>query len=225
MKIGEAYKDVLASYKERGLGGRVGFGERPAVIVVDMIRGFTDVRSPLASNFDSVISAIIRLLATARAAEIPIIFSTTAYDPDLQSAGHWVRKIPSIKLLIEGSEWIEVDERLSRKKSEMVIVKKYASCFFGTDLASRFLARGIDTLIITGCTTSGCVRATTVDSCSYGLRTIIVEEAVGDRAELPHVANLFDIDGKYGDVVSLENVIAYLAQLKGEAVSGLHEGP
>jgi nicotinamidase-related amidase len=95
----------------------------------------------------------------------------------------------------------------------MLLVKKYASCFFGTDLAARLITRGIDTLLITGCTTSGCVRASAVDACSFGLHTIVIQEAVGDRADLPHIANLFDIDAKYGDVVGLDEALAYLEQV------------
>jgi maleamate amidohydrolase len=139
-----------------------------------------------------------------------VLFSTVAYDAGLQDAGVWIRKIPSNHLLVEGSEWVEVDERLGRRDSEGVLVKKYASCFFGTDLASRLMSRRIDTLLVTGCTTSGCVRATVVDACSYGFHTIVVEEAVGDRAELPHHASLFDMDAKYGDVVTLDDATAYL---------------
>jgi nicotinamidase-related amidase len=158
------------------------------------------------------VSATNELLHLARRDDVPIIFSTVAYDPELQEAGLWIRKIPSNEWLVEGSEWVEVDERLDRRQSEMVLVKKYASCFFGTDLAARLVSRRIDTLLITGCTTSGCVRATAVDACSYGFHTIVVEEAVGDRAELPHHASLFDIDAKYGDVVPLAEAAAYLAK-------------
>jgi len=213
MKIPEQYKETFDFYIKKGLSGRVGLGQRPALIVIDMIRGFTDVCSPLASNMDDQIEAINQLLEVARSEQIPIIFSTVAYDANLHDAGIWIRKIPSAKLLVEGSEWVDVDERLNRRPDEMLLVKKYASCFFGTDLSSRLIRRGIDTLLITGCTTSGCVRATAVDSCSYGLHTIVVQEAVGDRAELPHFANLFDIDAKYGDVISLEEILKYLNSL------------
>ncbi len=117
---------------------------------------------------------------------------------------------PSNSWLMEGNEWVELDERLGRRENEMLLVKKYASCFFGTDLAARLISRGVDTVILLGCTTSGCIRATAVDACSYGFHTVVVEEGVGDRAELPHLASLFDIDNKYGDVVSLEDASAYL---------------
>lgn len=213
MKLPEQYRETFDFYVKKGFAARVGFGEKPALLVIDIIRAFTDLRSPLASNLDSQVDAINALLGPAREARIPIIFSTVAYDRDLQEAGIWIRKVPSNSWLVEGTEWVVVDERLRRQPDEMLLVKKYASCFFGTDLAARLVTRGIDTLMITGCTTSGCVRATAVDACSYGLHTIVVQEAVGDRAELPHFANLFDIDAKYGDVVSLDEALAYLKRL------------
>ena len=212
--------DVLAEYarlrqefRDKGFGSRVGFGRRPALLAVDFITGFTDLRSPLAGDLDAQLTATKRLLEPARAAGIPVIFSTVAYDPELQEAGVWVRKIPATSWLVEGSEWVEVDQRLEQRPNETTLVKKYASCFFGTDLAARLVSRQVDTLIITGCTTSGCVRATAVDACSYGFRTIVVEEAVGDRAALPHAASLFDIDAKYGDVVGLGEAVEYLEGL------------
>jgi nicotinamidase-related amidase len=212
--------DVLAEYarlrqefRDKGFGSRVGFGSRPALLVVDLITGFTDLRSPLAGQLESQLAATNELLEPARALGIPVIFSTVAYDAELQEAGIWIRKIPANSWLVEGSEWVEVDKRLNQQPNETTLVKKYASCFFGTDLAARLVSRRVDTLLITGCTTSGCVRATAVDSCSYGFHTIVVEEAVGDRADLPHAASLFDIDAKYGDVVALDEARAYLRGL------------
>ena len=212
--------DVLAEYarlrqefRDKGFGSRVGFGLRPALLAVDFITGFTDLRSPLAGELDGQLAATNRLLEPARAAGIPVVFSTVAYDAELQEAGIWIRKIPANSWLVEGSEWVQVDKRLEQRPNETTLVKKYASCFFGTDLAARLVSRRVDTLIITGCTTSGCVRATAVDSCSFGFHTIVVEEAVGDRAALPHVASLFDIDAKYGDVVALDEAVGYLQGL------------
>jgi maleamate amidohydrolase len=195
----------------RGFGGRMGFGERPAVLVVDLIRGFTDERCPLASNLDAQVANTRRILEAARAAGAPVILSTVSYDTGLQEAGRWQLKVPNNEWLVEGSEWVEVDERLQRQPGDMLLVKKYASCFFGTDLVSRLTSRGVDTLIITGCTTSGCVRASAVDACSNGLHTIVVEDAVGDRAPLSHMTSLFDIDAKYGDVVTTDAVVQHLA--------------
>lgn len=211
----EEYQRLRSQFKEKGLGGRIGFGSRPALLVVDMIRGFTDARSPLAGDLDEQLKAAQELLGRARGAGVPIIFSTVAYDTDLQEAGKWIQKIPSNSWLVEGSEWVELDDRLERQQNEMLLVKKYASCFFGTDLAARLVSKGIDTLILIGCTTSGCIRATAVDSCSYGFHTIVVEEGVGDRAELPHLASLFDIDNKYGDVVGLAEANTYLEHVRG----------
>jgi nicotinamidase-related amidase len=215
VKLPEQYRETFDFYVRKGFAARVGFGARPALLVIDIIRAFTDLRSPLASNLDSQVAAIGTLLPAARQQEIPVIFSTVAYDADLQEAGIWIRKIPSNSWLVEGSEWVELDDRLDRQPREMLLVKKYASCFFGTDLAARLVTRQVDTLLITGCTTSGCVRATAVDACSLGLHTIVVQEAVGDRAELPHIANLFDIDAKYGDVVDLQDALGYLERLPG----------
>jgi maleamate amidohydrolase len=207
------YARLRKEFQDKGFGRRVGFGERPALLAVDFITGFTDLRSPLAGDLDTQLAATNALLEPARAAGIPVIFSTVAYDAELQEAGIWIRKIPANGTLVEGSEWVEVDKRLNQRPNETTLVKKYASCFFGTDLAARLVSRRVDTLIIAGCTTSGCVRATAVDACSYGFHTIVVEEAVGDRAALPHAASLFDIDAKYGDVVGLEETLAYLEGL------------
>ncbi|TFD85196.1 N-carbamoylsarcosine amidohydrolase [Cryobacterium serini] len=208
--IFDAYEKLRSEFRQKGLSSRTGFGTRPALLVVDFIRGFTDARSPLAGDLDRQIEATLKLLASARAADIPIIFSTVAYDTNLQDAGKWIRKIPSNSWLVEGSEWVELDARLQRQSNEMLLVKKFASCFFGTDLATRLISKGVDTLLIVGCTTSGCIRATAVDACSYGFHTVVVEEGVGDRAELPHLASLFDIDSKYGDVVTLDKACTYL---------------
>jgi maleamate amidohydrolase len=207
------YARLRKEFQDKGFGRRVGFGERPALLAVDFITGFTDLRSPLAGDLDAQLAATNALLEPARAAGIPVIFSTVAYDPELQEAGIWIRKIPANGTLVEGSEWVEVDKRLNQRPNETTLVKKYASCFFGTDLAARLVSRRVDTLIIAGCTTSGCVRATAVDACSYGFHTIVVEEAVGDRAALPHAASLFDIDAKYGDVVGLQETVSYLEGL------------
>lgn len=207
------YERLRAEFRDKGFGGRVGFGNRPALLVVDLINAFTDVRSPLAGRLSPQVAATNVLLENARECEAPVIFSTVAYDPDMQDAGLWIRKIPSNKWLVEGSEWVEVDGRLGRRRNEMVLVKKYASCFFGTDLLTRLQTRQIDTVIIAGCSTSGCVRATAVDACSYGFHTVVVADAVGDRASLPHLASLFDIESKYGDVIGLDEATIYLQRL------------
>ena len=209
-------EDKKAIYKRSGLGHRIGYGRRPALLVIDMQLGFTaPERSPLAGNLDSQIAAINRLVPVARAGGTPIVFTVVGYDPNVAGdGGLWPEKAPSLLELKIGSDLVELDPRLRRAPEDLLLVKKYASAFLGTPLASTLVSRGVDTVIVTGCTTSGCVRATIVDALSYGFRPIIPEEAVGDRAQEPHDANLFDIDSKYGDVVSIADALAYLEELK-----------
>jgi maleamate amidohydrolase len=204
--VDEHLAELRERLTARGFGGRIGFGQRPALLVVDLVRGFTDERSPLAGRFDAEIEATRALIDAARSAGAPVLFAIP-----LEESGLWSRKIPSNDLLEEGSEWVQLDERLAPAPDDLLVPKKYASCFFGTDLATKLVSRGVDTLLIAGCTTSGCVRATVVDACSLGLHTIVVEEAVGDRAPLSHRIALFDIDAKYADVVPLADVIERLA--------------
>jgi len=201
---------TLDLYRSRGLGSRVGFGSRPAVIVVDYIVGFTDPKSPLAGDFSRELRATKSLLNAMRRRGSPVFFTTTAYDKAMTEAGVFARKVPSLAVLQRGSRWVEIDPSLKRRRNEVVIEKQYASAFFGTPLASTLHAQGVDTLIVTGCTTSGCVRATAVDGLQHGLRVIVPRECVGDRAAGPHEANLIDIDGKYGDVMATRDVIALI---------------
>lgn len=199
------------SVRATGLGGRMGFGERPALLVVDMSCGFTDEASPLGADVSPAVAEIRRLLAAAREAGAPVVFSTVSYDADLVEAGVWPRKIPGQRVLVEGSRWVEIDPRLGRRPEETLLVKKYASCFFGTPLAAQLTALGVDTIVVTGVTTSGCIRATAVDGCSAGFRVVVPRQAVADRWGPSHVMSLFDIDMKYGDVVDVEEALAYLS--------------
>lgn len=212
---GPPAQSVLDEYRAKGLAGRVGFGQSPAVLVIDFIVGFTNSESPLGSDLDSELGATSELLDVARDRGVPIFFTTTVYQPDLVDAGLFLRKVPSLEILQRGSVWVAVDPRLGPRDSESVVEKRYASAFFGTHLASTLTAAGIDTVVVTGCTTSGCVRATVVDALQHGFRAIVPSECVGDRARAQHEANLVDIDGKYGDVVDLPTVIDYLESLGG----------
>lgn len=209
----QEFARLRAEFRTKGYVGRVGYGARPALLVVDLIAGFTDLRSPMASDLRPQLQATVALLDAARGAGIPVLFSTITYDADLHDAGLWPRKIPSLAWLQAGSEWVQVDARLGQRADEPTVVRKHASAFFGTDLAARLAAAQVDTLLIAGCTTSGCVRASAVDACAHDLHTIVVEEAVGDRALLPHQASLFDIDAKYADVVGLAEARAWLGTL------------
>jgi nicotinamidase-related amidase len=177
--------------------------------VVDLTNGFTDPDSPLGADLSQVIAAVNELLTIGRARNIPIIFSVVSYD-HVREAGLWIRKVPSLGCLMSGSGAEVVDARLQPQPEEQVLVKKFGSCFFGTALASQLTSQGIDTVIVTGVSTSGCVRATVVDAVQYGFRAIIPRQAVGDRAQGPHEANLFDMQAKYGDVLDLARVKDYL---------------
>lgn len=196
--------------RDKGFAGRVGFGDRPAVLVVDLVRGFTDPSSPLGHDFSTEVAASAQILSVAHRFGVPVFYSSVSYDSQLLDTGVWSQKIVGNNLLIDGSEWIHPDARLGVNEKDSLVVKRYASCFFGTDLMTRLNNHNIDTLIVTGCTTSGCVRASAVDACSLGLHTIIVGEAVGDRSPISHLASLFDLDMKYADVTSLSKVISYL---------------
>lgn len=196
-------------FAEKGFGQRIGFGERPAVIVIDIQR--VDPESMLGFNFEKEIEHINRVLDAARPRNIPVIFTVVAYDSDdFKDAGIWALKMKGISTLKAGTPAVELDPALHYQKGDMVITKKYASGFFGTDLVSRLLSQRVDTLIITGATTSGCVRATTVDALQYGFRPIVVREAVGDRSLAAHEQSLFDLQAKYADVLSTEEVVKYL---------------
>ena len=198
-------------FKQRGFGLRIGFGERPALLVIDMVRAFTNPEMMLGANLDRQIEAHRPLLARAHERKIPVLFSTVMYeDADFKDAGIWALKQKGVVTLKAGTDGVKVDPRLDFRPTDTLLVKKYASCFFGTDLVSRLLAHRIDTLIITGCTTSGCVRASAVDACQTGFRPMVVREAVGDRSVAAHDQSLFDLQAKYADVVSLEETLAYL---------------
>ena len=200
--------------QHEGFHGRAGFGRRPALVVVDVNRGFTDPASPLVCDLDGVVGAIASLLEAFRLAAFPMVFTTVAYDEAAkQAATVFIDKVPALLTLEAGSEWVEIDPRIAPRADEPVLVKLWASAFFGTPLASILTSHGCDSVVVTGASTSGCVRATAVDALQHGYRVIVPREAVGDRNAAAHEANLYDIDTKYGDVVALEEVLAALAIL------------
>jgi len=197
-------------YERARLGQSVTLGERPAVLVVDFSRGFTDPECTMGSDLTQEVEATNRLLATAREREIPIIFTTIGFEPNLKDGSLWLEKAPGLGDLVVGGKWVEIDPRLERRDEETVILKKGASAFFGTNLPSILVSQGVDTVIMCGATTSGCIRATAIDLLQYGYPTLVPRECVGDRAQGPHEANLVDIQAKYADVVSVEEVLAYV---------------
>jgi maleamate amidohydrolase len=210
----QSESEMGAFFAQRGFGQRIGFGERPGLVVIDILKAFTDPTQPLGADLSREIEAIRQVLAAARAAGVPIFYTTVAYEEqDLRDAGIWALKQKGVVTLQAGTPGVELDPRLERRAEEAIILKKYASAFFGTDFVTRLNTRRIDTLLITGCTTSGCVRATAVDAVQNGLRPMVIREAVGDRAEAAHRQSLFDLEQKYADVVAVDEAVAYLAAL------------
>ena len=198
-------------FKERGFGLKMGFGRRPALIVIDLLKAFTDPKRMLGADLDTQIEATKPLLEVAHARNMPVLFSTVRYDDaDLRDAGIWSLKQKGTVTLKADTDGWQVDPRLDFRPTDSLLIKKYASCFFGTDLVPRLNSRGVDTLVIAGCTTSGCVRATAVDAVQNGFRPMVVREAVGDRSRPAHEQSLFDLDAKYADVVSLDETLQYM---------------
>jgi maleamate amidohydrolase len=199
--------EAVKIYSRSGIGSRVGFGERPALLIVDLQNGFTDPESPVGDELDDVAAATASLLDVARRHELPIAFTAVGFHESRRDGETWLRKMPGLALLIEGTHWCEIDERVKPARGEPVWTKRASSAFFGTPLQTFLVGARVDTLIVTGCVTSGCVRATVVDAVSLGYRTIVPAECVGDRAAGPHAWSLFDIDAKYADVEPLARVV------------------
>lgn len=201
-----------ATYARAGFGGGFTKGVRPAVVVVDFARGFTDPESPTGADMSGAIEQTNRLTAAAREAGAPVLFTTIAYDADGPEVT-WLRKARGMAALTVGSPWVEIDPRCDRGPGDPVIVKEHASAFFGTQLLALLVSLRVDSLIVCGATTSGCIRATAVDSVSAGFPTFVPRECVADRAQQPHDASLFDLQEKYADVESVDDLIAYLDRL------------
>lgn len=199
------------TYDEADFGASIGLGDRPALLVIDLINAFTDPTTRLGADVAAVLDRTEQLLAAFRERDLPRYFTTVAFEESYGDAGRFIEKVPALKELRLGTEAVEVNERIAPMDDERVILKKYASAFFGTDLQTELTTNRVDTLVLAGVTTSGCVRATAVDSLQHGYRTVVPADAVGDRAEGPHRANLFDIDAKYGDVVTTDAVLDHLS--------------
>ncbi len=187
-------------YERAEINGRLGFGRQLALVVVDFTYGFTDPGSPLGSDMTPEVTAAASLVSDCRTAGLPIFFTIHGYRPDLADVGVWGDKYPGLRHLRLGSRWTQLDERLGVQEEDVVIVKQYPSAFFGSILNTHLNARRVDSIVIAGATTSGCVRATAVDAIQYGFRAFVAEDCVADRAVAPHKANLFDLSTKYVDV-------------------------
>ena len=200
-------------YDRAGFGRRVERGSRPAVVVVDFTYGFTDPQYPTGADMSGAVAATAHLLEAARAAGVPVVFTTIAYDAAQIAGLAWLKKATGMAALETGSRLVEIDDRLARRPDEHLVTKTGASAFFGTALATYLASVRADTVVVTGATTSGCVRATVVDAVQHGYPTLVPRDCVADRAQSPHEASLFDINEKYGDVVDSDDVVAYLSTL------------
>jgi maleamate amidohydrolase len=203
--------DLTENYKG-AFDGHLPFGQRPALLIVDFVMAYLDPASPLYAGVENALASNERLLAAARAAGVPVLFTNVAYTPGGADGGVFYRKVPALRLFEAGSPLGAFPPSLAPREGELVVTKQYASSFFGTHLAATLTAMGIDTLLITGLSTSGCVRATALDACQHGFLPFVVREACGDRHPGPHEANLFDLQAKYAEVISEAEAIAHLTR-------------
>lgn len=212
---GRKADDLSTDYAAAGFGGELGFGDRPALILVDFVMAYLEPSAPLYAGVEAEVAVAAKLVAAARAAGVPVLFTRVEFTPGGADGGHFYRKVKALSCLDKGSPLGNFPPGLQPEPQDVVVTKQYASGFFGTSLASTLNAMGIDTLVITGLTTSGCVRATTLDALQSGFIPIVVSDACGDRDARVQEANLFDLRAKYADVVTSDVVLAKFAGLAG----------
>jgi len=197
----------------RAYGKRVGFGLRPALILIDFVQGYFDPECDLYSGVEDALASALRVREAASTAGVPVILTNVVYHPSAIDGGRFFEKAKPLRYFLAGNPMGAWPQGLDPRPEELVISKQYPSAFFGTSLASTLTSLGVDSVLLTGLTTSGCVRATCIDAMSHGFRTAVVEEACGDRHDDPHRANLFDMDAKYADVVREAEAIEFLSGL------------
>jgi maleamate amidohydrolase len=198
-------------YERAGMKDQFGYGQSPAIVAVDFQKGMTDPENPLGSELDAMVEQNERLVQTAHDHDVPVVWTRVVYThPEAADGGIWPEKIEPLKTLQAGSRWVELDDRCTVADDDHVLDKKQASAFHETELHSMLTAWGVDTVIASGCTTSGCVRASVIDACANGYRVIIPDECVDDRSADQHDANMYDMKAKYADVRPLEEVLTYL---------------
>jgi nicotinamidase-related amidase len=202
--------ELATDYRAAGFNRRLGFGPRPAVLVVDMCRAYFEPASPLFLDTPGVVTACAELVGAARNATVPVLWTRVEYEPGGGDGGVFYRKVGALTVFERGGglgDWVD---GLAPTDGEIVVTKQYASAFFGTSLAATLTSQAIDTVVICGVSTSGCVRASALDACQHGFVPIVVEDACGDRDASVHAANLFDLDAKYADVEDLATVLGHL---------------
>jgi maleamate amidohydrolase len=202
--------DLDQDYAKAGFGGRLAFGAKPALLIVDVVMAYLDPACPLYAGVEDALASNERLAAAARAAGVPVIFTNVVYEPGGIDGGMFYRKVPALKAFERGSKYGAFPPNLQPAPGEMVLSKQYPSAFFGTSLASTLHAAGIDTLLISGFSTSGCVRASALDALCHGFAPFVVRDACGDRDERPHEQNLFDMGAKMAEVVGEAEAIALM---------------
>lgn len=200
-------RDLAEDYRGTGFGAGLGCGDSPALLVVDLVRAYLEDGSPLRAPVEDALAASLTLIGAARAAGLPVLFTRVSYRPGSADGGLFRRKVPALRVFEEGDPLGDFAEGAAPEPGETVITKQYASAFHGTSLAATLTASGIDTLLICGLTTSGCVRATATDALQHGFRPLVVDEASGDRDRRLHEANLLDLEAKYADVISLDKAL------------------
>lgn len=205
--------DLDADHAKAGFGAGLGYGANPALLIIDFVMAYLDRASPLYAGIEAALAANERLLTGARAAGVPVFWTNVAYRPDGLDGGHFYRKLPALKVFTRGNPLGAFPPSLQPRDDEVVITKQYPSAFFGTPLAATLNAMGIDCCIVTGLSTSGCVRASALDALQNGFVPIVVEDACGDRDRRVHEANIFDLGAKYADIVQSEDVLGYFRTL------------
>ncbi|MGE0773618.1 MAG: isochorismatase family protein [Sphingomonadaceae bacterium] len=204
--------DLGDDYVRGGFDGRLPFGKRPVLLIVDVCNAYLDKASPLYAGVEDALDSNVRLTAAARSMDVPVIFTRVVYQSGGVDGGLFYRKVPGLKVFLDGSPFADFPDALQPRSGELIITKQYASAFFGTSLAATLTSLGADCTIITGFSTSGCVRATAVDAVQHGFLPFVVREACGDRNAPPHEANLFDLQAKYAEVVSEAGIISLMTE-------------
>ena len=203
--------DLAADYAAAGFDGRLAFGRRPALLMVDVCNAYLDPASALYAGVESALASNIRLLAAARAAGVPAVFTRVAYSAGGLDGGLFYRKVPALAAYLDGNPLGDFPAGFGPQPGEVVITKQYPSAFFGTALAAMLTAMRVDCLLITGFSTSGCVRASALDALQNGFAPFVVRDACGDRAKGPHEANLFDLQAKYAEVIGEDHARQLMA--------------
>lgn len=199
-------------YAAAGFGGGLEAGGKCALIVVDMVMAYLDPKSPLYAKGEAALAVTAQLADMARANGVPVILTNVEYSPDGREGGMFFRKVPALANFIEGSALGAFPEELGPKDGDSVLTKHYPSAFFGTSLAPMLMAQGVDTVLICGYSTSGCIRATALDALCHGFVPMVVADGCADRDPRPHEANLFDIQAKIGEVIASDRATELLAR-------------